>query len=77
VELLLKAGVKPNEKDHEHGFTALHEAVSTGNTDAVKALLAFGADMEATDGMLKRTPLTLAKKKNKDEIVKLLEEAVK
>jgi hypothetical protein len=31
------------------GWTALHEAASSGHVDAVKALLAAGSDVTATD----------------------------
>ena len=53
----------------------ISQAVVSGNVRVVEALLAGGADASVKDGMLQRTPLTLAKKKNREEIVKLLEHA--
>jgi len=72
--LLLNAGAAANTKDSENGATPLHDAVTTGHVEVVKVLLEHGADPSVEDDMLRRTPLTLAKKKKKDDVMKVLEE---
>lgn len=73
VAILLSAGAPVDAQDQEHGVTALHEAVSAGHEGVVQQLLDAGADLTIQDSMLRRTPLALARKKKKDDIVKLLE----
>ncbi|XP_069683561.1 uncharacterized protein [Periplaneta americana] len=59
MNLLLLAGAKPNSKNRE-GWTALHAAVDRNDTEAVRLLLDYGADINAitNDGTL---PLNVAK----------------
>lgn len=72
--MLLDANAPMNAKDHENGSTALHEAVSAGHAAVVRLLLERGADASIEDDMLRRTPLVLAQKKKKEELVKVFEE---
>ena len=55
VELLLKAGADPNTA-LPGGETALMTAARTGKVDAVKALLARGADVNAKEARADRPP---------------------
>ena len=48
VQLLLKHKAKVDARD-AHGRSALHEAALAGNDDALRALLAAGADVHARD----------------------------
>ena len=76
IGLILKQGGRVDEQsDGTDGFTALHEAASNGNTKAVQALLDGGADTEIKDGMLKRTALVLASRKDHGDIVEILKKA--
>ncbi len=55
----LQAGALPNVKNSKTGDTALHYAAEMGLTSIVKALLAFGAEMEIKNNN-GETPLMLA-----------------
>jgi uncharacterized protein len=70
VARLLKAGAKPNERNHL-GSTPLEEAAFHANTDAIKALLDAGADPNApgADG---QTPLMLVARTANVAAAKLL-----
>jgi len=71
--LLLEKGADPNIGDKE-GRTLLHHAVARGNAakGLVERLLARGADPHRTDHAGK-SPLVLAKEKNFDQLVTLIE----
>jgi ankyrin repeat protein len=60
VEVLLKAGANPNAKSPD-GSTALHQAVAARQVPVIRALVAAGAKLDATnkDNL---TPLQLAEK---------------
>ena len=60
VEVLLKAGADPNAKSPD-GATALHQAVTARQVPVIRALVAAGAKLDATnkDNL---TPLQLAEK---------------
>jgi len=73
LQKLLEAGAKVNMQDRDAGHTPLHEAVIMGHVKAVELLLLHGADATIAEGMLGRTPLDIAKKKKRDEIVQLIE----
>lgn len=53
-------------------FSALHLAVSTGNIDIVRLLVAKGADLSATDAEYSMTPLQWAEWFENDEAISLL-----
>lgn len=73
VEQLLRAGANPDARDHS-GFTPLMVAAANGRADAVRALLAKGADarLAASDG---KTALDLALARDEDEVAALLRDA--
>jgi ankyrin repeat protein len=56
---MLSCGFDPNQGDHD-GVTPLHRAAMGGWPDAVRVLLAHGADVHALDGMFAATPLIWA-----------------
>jgi hypothetical protein len=59
LETMLACGFEPNAKDKE-GVTALHRAAMGGRAEAVRVLLAYGASVNAVDGMFSATPLVWA-----------------
>ena len=59
IETMLACGFDPNLKDHD-GVTALHRAAMAGHAEAVRVLLAYGASVDALDGMFSGTPLVWA-----------------
>jgi ankyrin repeat protein len=59
LETMLACGFDPHVKDKD-GVTALHRAAMAGHADAVRVLLAFGAPLNALDGMFSATPLVWA-----------------
>jgi ankyrin repeat protein len=56
---MLACGFDPQAKDKDN-VTALHRAAMSGYPDAVRVLLAFGAPVNALDGMFSATPLVWA-----------------
>ncbi len=59
LEAMLACGFDPAVRDKD-GVTALHRAAMAGHADAVRVLLAFGAPVNALDGMFSATPLVWA-----------------
>jgi hypothetical protein len=59
LETMLVCGFDPHAKDKD-GVTALHRAAMAGRVEAVRVLLAFGAPVNALDGMFSATPLLWA-----------------
>jgi ankyrin repeat protein len=59
LETMLSCGFDPDARDKDD-VTPLHRAAMGGHPDAVRALLRFGADVDATDGMFSATPLIWA-----------------
>lgn len=59
VVTFLQAGAHPDTKHRDSGNTALHYAAEQGNSDLVKALIAFGADIKIQNGR-GQTPLDVA-----------------
>ena len=74
VETLLAGGENVNGTNAQ-GNTALHYAVTTGNTEMVKLLLAHNANMNAANSK-GWTPLKIAEKKNVGEVYNVLEEKI-
>jgi tankyrase len=70
VSILLNMRANVNAADSD-GLTPLHKAVADGNLEIVKLLVAAGADREAKSnrGM---TPVTIAKQRNKPDIIAAL-----
>lgn len=71
VDLLLSRGADANARQHG-GFTPLQSAAANGNVAMVKSLIAAGADvaLASDDG---RTAADLARAKDNDEVLALLE----
>jgi hypothetical protein len=59
LETMLACGFDPQAKDKDN-VTALHRAAMGGYPEAVRVLLAFGAPVNALDGMFSATPLVWA-----------------
>jgi len=59
LKTMLICGFDPNTKDKDN-VTALHRAAMAGHPQAVRVLLAFGADVNSRDGMFAATPLVWA-----------------
>jgi ankyrin repeat protein len=59
LETMLARGFDPRVPDRD-GVTPLHRAAMAGHPAAVRVLLAFGAPVEACDGMFAATPLVWA-----------------
>lgn len=49
VIALLESGAEPNIADHEENWTAIMMAAAEGQLEVIKALVAYGADIEITD----------------------------
>ena len=59
LETMLACGFNPATTDTD-GVTALQKAAMAGQAEAVRALLAYGAPVDALDGMFAATPLVWA-----------------
>jgi ankyrin repeat protein len=59
LETMLECGFDPRAKDKDN-VTAIHRAAMAGYADAVRVLLAHGADVHALDGMFAASPLVWA-----------------
>ena len=68
--LLDKSGQDPHWESES--VTPLHVAARAGKTEAVRFLLDRGADKEARDGHVQRTPLMFAALRRREETVQLL-----
>ena len=59
LETMLACGFDPNARDKDN-VTPLHRAAMGGHPEAVRVLLAHGADVNALDGMFAAPPLVWA-----------------
>jgi ankyrin repeat protein len=59
LETMLACGFDPETKDKD-SVTPLHRAAMGGHADAVRVLLQYGANVNATDDMFSATPLVWA-----------------
>jgi ankyrin repeat protein len=59
LETMLACGFEPDARDKDN-VTPLHRAAMGGHVDAVRVLLAHGADVAAQDGMFAAPPLVWA-----------------
>ena len=59
LDTMLASGFDPDARDQDN-VTPLHRASMGGHPDAVRVLLARGADIHALDGMFAATPLIWA-----------------
>ena len=59
LETMLASGFEPDARDKDN-VTPLHRAAMGGHVEAVRVLLAFGANVNALDGMFSATPLVWA-----------------
>ncbi len=71
IKALIEAGVDVNAQNIK-GETALYLAAKRGDTEAVKMLLAAGAEVNTQDNYNKETPLNQAARRDHTEIVKAL-----
>ena len=67
----LAAGTDVNAKG-KNGWTSLHRAAIYGRKEIVELLIAKGADVNAKDNRLRKTPLDLADNEGQKEIADLL-----
>jgi ankyrin repeat protein len=73
VKLLIQRGYDVNAVGPRNGYTPLHDAVWANYPEGAKLLLAAGADatIKNKDGL---TPLELARKDGKKELIAILEQ---
>jgi ankyrin repeat protein len=71
ITALIDGGADVNAPG-EHGHTPLHEAVGQGHIEAVKFLLDHGATLNVKNDW-GNTPLDIARLKERDDIVQLLQ----
>lgn len=71
MKLLLDRGGDPNAKMNQDGRTSLHIAAEKGNVEAIRMLVANGAELEATTNV-SYTPFCVAVSSKKHEAVKEL-----
>ena len=72
TQLLLSRGADVNKRSGLHHQTALHKAASNNSTDVIEVLLKHGAWTNIKD-RFGDTPIDLARSKNNEAAVRLLE----
>ncbi|KXJ26709.1 Ankyrin repeat and SOCS box protein 7 [Exaiptasia diaphana] len=71
VRQALSEGYDPNQAD-KNGWTAFHEAVSTGNSSIILAFLRRGARPDLQDGVNQESALHIASMDGQTKIVQML-----
>ncbi|MBI2378391.1 MAG: ankyrin repeat domain-containing protein [Deltaproteobacteria bacterium] len=71
-KLLIKFGVDINKQGPNNGYTALHDAIWQNNIDVAKVIIDAGPNLalRSEEG---ETPLEMAKKRKRKEIIALIE----
>ena len=72
TQLLLRRGADVNKRSGLHHQTALHKAASNNSTGVIEVLLKHGASTKIED-RFGDTPIDLARSKNNEAAVRLLE----
>jgi ankyrin repeat protein len=72
VKILIEKGAKVNDVSGKNMATALHAAAISGSPEVVRLLLTTGAKGDMRDNF-NNTPLDYAKKKNRKDIISILE----
>ena len=75
VQKMLENGAEINSQDIFDGYTPLHYAIGSGNTELVRFLIHRGADIEHNNNTVHLTPLATAVLASRIEIVELLLDA--
>lgn len=76
IKSLMESGIDPNAKD-EYGRTPLHAAAAVGNVNAVRTLIAYGADINIkSTGRVQAVPILIQAATNAHfDVVKILLES--
>lgn len=79
VQQLIKSGANLNERaplagNYDDDYTPLGVAARDGHTEIVRALLAAGADVRRTNGLMKSTPAHEAAYEGRADVIKALVE---
>jgi ankyrin repeat protein len=74
VEALLEGGADPNVRS-TNGVVALHFGAASGAVQGVRALLAYGAAVDATEAASEQTPLIFAASANRTGAIEALLDA--
>ncbi len=76
IEEMLNAGLNPNMNiNADDGAIPIFTAISLDNTEAVKLLIKYGADVNVKEDLFGGTPIQKAALAGREDIVKLLIEA--
>lgn len=73
ARLLIQHGIDIDRQGPYNGYTALHDAIWQNNIDTARVIVDGGADLtlKSHEG---ETPLQMARKRNRGEIVRMLQE---
>ena len=73
IRLLLQNGANANKRDGFFGHTPLHCAASENSTEAIAVLVKHGASINYRNRLAEK-PIDLARRRNKEEAVRMLEQ---